>query len=63
MLYFPTKQDWTQMAQPSRLNMDEHFPGKYVVNSLPLYGYRQAELGLWDPWGKGKAPQLRSAPK
>jgi hypothetical protein len=34
-----------------------------VVNSLPLYRYRQAELGLWDPWDKGKAPQLRSAPK
>jgi hypothetical protein len=43
--------------------MDEHFPGKYVVNSLPLYGHRQAELGPQDLQGKGKALRPRSAPK
>jgi hypothetical protein len=63
MLYFPTEQDWTQMAQPSRLDLDEWFPGKYSVNSLPLYGNRQAESGPRDLQGKGKASQLRSTPK
>jgi len=63
MLYFPTEQDWTQMAQPSRLDMDEHFLGKYTVNSLPFYTNRQMESGLQDPWGKGKALQPRSALK
>jgi len=43
--------------------MDKWFLGKYKVNSLPLYGNRQTESGPWDPWGKGKAMQLRSVPK
>jgi hypothetical protein len=63
MPYFPTEQDWTQMARPIRLDMVEHFPGKYAVNSLPLYGSRQVEPGLKDPRGKGKALQPRGAPK
>ena len=63
MPYFPTEQDWTQMARPSRLDLDERFPGKYSVNSLPLYGNRQAESGPRDPRGKGKASQPRSTPK
>jgi hypothetical protein len=38
MPYFPTEQEWLQMVRPSRIDMDERFPGKYAVNSLPLYG-------------------------
>ena len=62
MPYFPTEQDWTQTPRPNRLTMDERFPGKYMVNSLPLYG-SGPEPGPRNPRGKGKASQPRNAPK
>jgi hypothetical protein len=43
--------------------MDERFSGKYAVNSLPIYGNRQADAGPRGPWGKGKNLQPRSGPK
>ena len=35
MPFFPTKHDWTLTARPHRIPLDERFPGKYAVNSLP----------------------------
>ena len=35
MPFFPTGHDWTLTARPHRIPLDEHFPGKYAVNSLP----------------------------
>jgi len=65
MPYFPMEQDWSQMARPSRILLDECFPGKYSVNSLPLHGAKQAKTGLWvlRGKGKGKAPPLWSTSK
>jgi hypothetical protein len=36
MVYFPTDQDWTLTARPSRIPVQERFPKRYVVNSLPV---------------------------
>ena len=63
MLYFPTEQDWSQTLQPDRITFDEHFPGRYTVNSLPLYRIRQPNTGLWEPRGRNNAPPLRNAQK
>jgi hypothetical protein len=35
MPFFPTGHDWTLTARPHRIPLDERFPGKYAVNSLP----------------------------
>jgi hypothetical protein len=43
--------------------MDNRFPGKYAVNSLPIYGNRQADIGPRGPQGKGKNSQPRSGPR
>jgi hypothetical protein len=63
LTYFPTEQDWTQTSRPSQLAMDEQFPGKYAVNSLPIYSNRQVDAGPQGPQGKGKNLQPRSGPK
>ena len=38
MPFFPAEQDWTLALEhrPSRIPMDERFPAKYAVNSLPV---------------------------
>lgn len=38
--YFPTEHDWTLTARPERIPIDERFPGKYAVNSLPIAGHK-----------------------
>ncbi len=58
MPYYPTEQDWTQTIRPSRIPMDEQFPGKYMVNSLPLYGAKREEAGPWELRRKGKGKAL-----
>ena len=39
--YFPTDQDWTYTTRPSKIPMDERFPQKFAVNSLPIDNRRQ----------------------
>jgi len=65
MSYFPTEQDWSQAVQPSRIPTDKCFLGKFMVNSLPIYGTKQSKAGLQDlrGKGKGKAPPPQNAPK
>jgi hypothetical protein len=36
MPYFPTAHDWTLTTRPERIPLDERFPKKYAVNSLPF---------------------------
>ena len=40
MPYFPSDQDWTMVVRPDRIPLEERFPAKYAVNSLPLAGNR-----------------------
>ena len=45
LVYFPTEEDWTLHIRPRRLELDEKFPVKYAVASLPpppVTGERQA---------------------
>ena len=63
MLYFPTEQDWSQSVWLSRIPFNKQFPGRYTVNSLPIYGTRQPNSGLQEARGRGNAPPLWNAPK
>jgi len=40
MLFYPIEHDWMLTARPHRLPLDERFPGRYAVNSLPTSGPR-----------------------
>ena len=45
LAYFPTEEDWTMHIRPRRLELNEKFPAKYAVASLPpppTAGERQA---------------------
>ena len=35
LTYFPTDESWTLTARPERVPLDERFPSKYAVGSLP----------------------------
>ena len=35
MTYFPTEEQWTLTVRPDRIPLDERFPSKYAVASLP----------------------------
>lgn len=35
MLYFPTDQDWTLTTRPCKIPVENRFPARYAVNSLP----------------------------
>jgi hypothetical protein len=48
MPYFPTEKDWSQTAQSSRIPLDEHFLGKFAVNSLHIYGAKLSEKRPWE---------------
>jgi uncharacterized protein YoxC len=63
MPYFPTEQDWSQMTCPDRITLDECFPGRYAVNSLPIYGTRQPNMGPREPRERSNAPPPRNASK
>jgi hypothetical protein len=54
-------QDWSQTVRLSWILMDEHFPGRFTVNSLPLYGTRQPDAGLQKPRGRSNAPPPQNA--
>ena len=36
MVYFPSDQDWTLTTKPDRIPVNERFPKRFAVNSLPL---------------------------
>ena len=36
LTYFPTDESWTLMARPDRIPLEERFPSRYAVRSLPL---------------------------
>jgi len=40
MPFYPTDHDWMLTARPHRIPLDECFPGRYAVNSLPTSGLR-----------------------
>ena len=40
MPFYPTEHDWTLTARPHRIPLDERFPGRYAVNSLPTAGQK-----------------------
>jgi len=40
MPFYPTEHDWTLTVRPHRIPLDEHFPGRYTVNSLPTTGHK-----------------------
>jgi hypothetical protein len=35
LTYFPTEESWTLNARPERIPLDDGFPSKYAVGSLP----------------------------
>ena len=52
MLYFPTELDWTLTTRPERIPLDERFPKKYAVNSLPFAANKHPGLALRNTWNK-----------
>jgi len=40
MPFYPTEHNWMLTARPHRIPLDERFPGRYAVNSLPTSGTR-----------------------
>jgi hypothetical protein len=36
MVYFPTDQDWTLTSKPERVPLEDRFPARFAVNSLPV---------------------------
>ena len=49
LTYFPTEEDWTFHSQPQEMQLEEKFPAKYAVASLPpchettVHGWAQLE--------------------
>ena len=41
MVYFPTDQDWTLTSKPNRIPLEERFPARFAVNSLPVTANRR----------------------
>ena len=50
IIYFPTEEDWTLTTRPNRILLDERFPQRFAVNSIPVT--------IKKPTGKGKKPTL-----
>jgi hypothetical protein len=63
MPFFPTDQDWTQSGRPDRVPMDERFPARFSVNSLPINSARHAEAGPRAPPEKDNAVPPRISQK
>jgi len=36
LTYFPTEESWTLNARPERIPLDDRFPSRHAVGSLPL---------------------------
>jgi len=43
MPYFPTEHDWTLTVRPSSIPMEDRFPARYTVNTLPTLSGRQQD--------------------
>lgn len=54
MPFFPAEHDWTLTARPHRIPLDECFPGRYAVNSLPTLGVNRS---IKDPRPPLRGPQ------
>ena len=58
MPFFPTEQDWTLTTRPIRIPLDERFPQRFAVNSLPHTGSK-AHGGTPNP----PRPETSEAPR
>ena len=38
MPYFPTEQDWTLMVRPNSIPLEDRYPARFAVNTLPASG-------------------------
>jgi hypothetical protein len=45
MVYFPTDERWTLTSRPDRIPLEERFPQRFAVNSLPLTNKRPPAKG------------------
>lgn len=45
MVYFPTDEGWTLTTRPDRIPLDERFPQRFAVNSLPTTSKRPPAKG------------------
>jgi hypothetical protein len=63
MPYFPTDNDWTLVTRPERIPLDERFPKKYTVNSLPFAANRHLGLAPKNSRTRGKGTKKRATDK
>jgi hypothetical protein len=45
MVYFPTDERWTLTSRPDRIPLEERFPQRFAINSLPLTNKRPPAKG------------------
>ena len=45
MPYFPTEHNWSLTVRPDRIPMEDKFPAKYAVNTIPLGGSKSQGPG------------------
>ena len=45
MVYFPTEEDWTLTTRPDRIPLEERFPQRFAVNSLPVMNKKHPAKG------------------
>jgi hypothetical protein len=43
MPFFPTEQDWTLAIRPNRIPLDERYPQRFAVKSLPYTGNKKSD--------------------
>ena len=63
LTYFPTDEDWTFHSRPQEMGIEERFPAKYIVASLPppAQGERQQTTRPIEGKNKKKQSRYRSA--
>jgi hypothetical protein len=44
MPYYPTEQEWTLTVRPNRIPLDERYPQRFAVNSLPNTDNRKSDM-------------------
>ena len=59
LTYFPTEEDWTYHSRPRELQLDERFPAKYAVASLPPPTHGEQQRATRHIMGSGKRKQNR----
>jgi hypothetical protein len=60
MPYFPTESEWAHITRPARVPLDERFPKKYAVNSLPFAANRHPGLPPKNTRRRGKGAKSRT---